>query len=61
MSNFIDAKKVVRIGVRRKDEIRECFFCKQDCKKTYYADEIYNKRVWICKDCFKKLEKKRGY
>ena len=31
MCNFIDTKKVVKIGARRKDEIRECYFCKQDC------------------------------
>lgn len=57
MSNFIDSKKVVKIGVRRKDEIRECFFCKQDCRNTYYVDEINNKQAWICKDCFKKMMK----
>lgn len=55
MSNFIDDKKVVKLGVRKKDEIRECFFCKQDCRKTYYCDEIGNKQVWICKDCYKKI------
>ena len=58
MSNYIiDANKVVRLGVRRKDEIRECFFCKKDCRKTYYSEVIDNKKVWICNDCFKKIQK----
>ena len=35
----------------------ECYFCKQDCRKTYFAEEINNKQVWICKDCFKKIMK----
>ena len=55
MSNFIDPKKVIKIGVRKKDETRECFFCKQDCRKTYYSDEINNKQVWICKYCFERV------
>lgn len=55
MSNFIDDKKVVKLGARKKDEIRECCFCKQDCRKTYYTDKVDNKQVWICKDCYKKI------
>ena len=57
LSNIIDRKKIVKIGARKKDEIRECCFCKQDCRKTYYCEEINNKTVWICKDCFKNLQK----
>ena len=54
---IIDKNKVVRIGVRKKDEIRECFFCKKDCRKTYYTEVINNKTVWICNDCVKNIQK----
>lgn len=57
ISNLIDDKKVVKLGARRKDEIRECFFCKKDCRRTYYCDEIDNKKVWICKSCFNNIQK----
>lgn len=55
--DIVDKDKVIKLGVRKKDEIRECYFCKQDCRKTYYTELIDNKTIWICNECAKKLIK----
>lgn len=41
----------VTMGVRKKDEIRPCYKCGCDCRKTYFRDE----KGWLCVKCEKKL------
>lgn len=52
-----DKNKCIRIGIRKKDEIRECYFCGKDCKKEYYCGLVELTQRWICKNCSAKIIK----
>lgn len=48
----------VRIGVRKRGEIRKCEICGGNCKNTYYNFEDNNKEIYFCNKCISKLKNK---